>query len=676
MFNAEPINVLIMEDDPGLARLFQKRLERMGYSSDIACDGKEGLEMYEKRNYDIIALDQNMPGYDGLEVIRILSSKGQLPPLVMVTGAGDEKTAVEAMKLGALDYIVKDKEGQYLELLPSVFQRVLNQKALLAEKRRIEDALKESEKRLRDLFENTNDLIQSVSPDGHFLYVNHAWLNSLKYSKEEILQLSLSDIIHPKHRDRYMKIFKRLLSGETFTNIETSFISKDGKEIMLEGNINCKFVNNQPVQTRGIFRNISKRKELEKEKEIFQSLLFQSQKMESIGRLAGGVAHEFNNLLTAIIGFSELLQYQVDANSPLMKDIESIKKAAKDAASLSSQLLTFSRTRKVRLETMDINNEIHSIEKMLPHVLGENINIEVQLDPELNKVKSDMGLLEQLIVNLIINARDAMPDGGTITIKTENKSLGKNDFKDNLDARPGEFVCLSVKDTGVGMDEDIIHRMFEPFFSTKEVGKGTGLGLSVVHGIVKQHDGWITVESGIDNGTIFRIFLPVSTQQSLSKIKQETHLLQKYNGNGERILLVEDSQQIRELATRVLRESGYVVFPAANSKEAMEAFENGSRFNLIFTDVVMPGGNGPDLVERLLARKPKLKVLFSSGYDEDRSQMALLKQRGYKFLQKPYTPTDLLLVIKEVIEKGNHNEKCKTSESNQSSIEEDNSGIF
>jgi two-component system cell cycle sensor histidine kinase/response regulator CckA len=662
MSKAEPISVLLMEDDPGLARLFQKRLEKMGYSADIARDGKEGIEMYGKGNYDIVALDQNMPKYDGLEVIRILSSRAQLPPLVMVTGAGDEKIAVEAMKLGALDYIVKDPDGQYLELLPTVFQRVLNQQALLAEKRRIENALKESEEQLRDLFENTSDLIQSVSPDGHFLYVNCEWLNCLKYSKEEIAQLSLSDIIHPEHRESYMKIFKRLLSGEIITSIETSFISKDGEEIMLEGNVNCKFVNNQPVKTREIFRNISRRKELEKQKEIFQSLLLQSQKMESIGRLAGGVAHEFNNLLTAIIGFSELLQYQVDINSPMMKDIQSIKKAAKDAASLSSQLLTFSRTRKVRLQTMDINNEIHSIKKMLFPVLGENTSIEIQLDPELKKVKSDPGLFEQLLVNLIINARDSMPAGGTITIKTENKILNNHDFKVNPDARPGEFVCLSIEDTGVGMDNDIIHRMFEPFFSTKEVGKGTGLGLSVVHGIVKQHEGWITVESGPEEGSIFRIFLPVSPKQSFCSPKQENHLLQKYRGNGERILLVEDSQQIRELATRILRESGYVVFPAANSKEAMETFKTKASFNLIFTDVVMPGGNGPQLVERLLARKPKLKVLFSSGYNEERSQMALLKQRGYEFLQKPYTSTDLLLIIKEVFQNGNYDEKCKMPE--------------
>jgi CheY-like chemotaxis protein len=372
--------------------------------------------------------------------------------------------------------------------------------------------------------------------------------------------------------------------------------------------------------------------------------------MEAIRRLAGGVAHEFNNLLTGIMGFSDLLLMRVGDNSTLRKDIESIKKASKQAASLSNQLLTFSRRQKVQMKVLDINDTISSIHSMVQNLLGEDIKLTLLLDPTLKEVKSNSGLINQLIINLVTNARDAMPNGGKLTISTENIVLYENESKTIPYSQPGKFVCLTLTDTGVGMDQDSIHRMFEPFFGTKEVGKGTGLGLSVVYGIIKQHEGWINVESKPGKGSTFKIYFPVTSEKVEEKTR-ETIKKEQFYGAGKTILVVEDEEIVRELASRVFRENGYIVFEAANSQEAMAIFEREKgEFHLVFSDVVMPGENGIQLVNNLLLQKPELKVLFSSGYTDDKSQRALIAEKGFKFLQKPYTPDELLQKVEQIIE--------------------------
>ena len=263
MSESKQIHILYMEDDAAAARLLQKRLKRAGYAVDVAHDGEEGLAMYAAGSYDVVVVDQSMPIHDGLEVLRLLASQGRLPPPIMVTGAGDEKTAVEAMRLGVSDYIVKDLDGRYLELLPSVVERALQQQRLVEEKQRAEEGLKESEERYRDLFENANDLIQSVAPDGHFVYVNRAWRETLGYDEEEIASLSIFDIIHPDSQAHCMEVFQRVMSGEKVDKVEAVFVTKDGKKVTVEGNADCKFVDGKPVYTRGIFRDITERKRAE-----------------------------------------------------------------------------------------------------------------------------------------------------------------------------------------------------------------------------------------------------------------------------------------------------------------------------------------------------------------------------------------------------------------------------
>jgi signal transduction histidine kinase len=394
-------------------------------------------------------------------------------------------------------------------------------------------------------------------------------------------------------------------------------------------------------------------KRMEEEKEKMQAQLIQAQKMEAIGTLAGGVAHDFNNLLTTIQGYAQLAMMSLKESDPFFENFKEIQQASVRAAKLTRQLLLFSRQQPMDLHSITLNETVDNLMKMLKRLIGEDITVQIDLDPNLWTNMADPGNMEQVIMNLVVNARDAMPEGKKITIKTENVDIDEGYCEIYKYAHPGKFVCLSVEDTGVGMDKEIIQHIFDPFFTTKGIGKGTGIGLSVVYGIVKQHEGWINVYSEPGRGSVFKVYLPVSSVESNGEAKEEVISIQDCHGKGERILLVEDDDGIREFAKRVLVESGYVGFEAANAEEALNIFgkEKGD-FHLVFSDVVLPEKSGLQLVEQLLCRKPELKVLLTSGYTDQKSQWPVICEKGYRFIQKPYGLTDLLRVVREVIEQG------------------------
>ncbi len=396
---------------------------------------------------------------------------------------------------------------------------------------------------------------------------------------------------------------------------------------------------------------IMDRRQAEEEKGKIQVQLLQAQKMEAVGTLAGGVAHDFNNLLTAIRGYVDLVMMKVDESGPFYRNLKQIRNAAIRAAELTRQLLLFSRKQPMEFIHLNINRTIDDLLKMLNRLIGEDIVIRTDLEPDIWMVRADPGSIEQVIMNLAGNARDAMPNGGRLTIKTENVLLDEESCKVFLEARPGKFVCLSVEDTGAGMNKKTIQHIFEPFFTTKEAGKGTGLGLSVVYGIVKQHEGWINVSTNSGLGSTFRIYLSASSVEPEDEVK-EANPLQKLQGSGERILLVEDEEGVRGFVSEVLRGNGYSVAEAANVQEALDIFdrEKGD-FHLIFSDVVLPDKSGLHLVDRLLSYKPELRVLLSSGYTDQKSQWSLIQEREIRFLQKPYALADLLQAVKAVIEK-------------------------
>lgn len=391
------------------------------------------------------------------------------------------------------------------------------------------------------------------------------------------------------------------------------------------------------------------RNRAETEKEKIQAQLLQSQKMEAVGILAGGVAHDFNNLLTAIQVSADLAMLDVDESTPVYRTLQEIHQVSSHAGDLARQLLLFSRKHPMEYVPMSLNNTVENLKKMLNRLIGEDIEIQTRSEAEVWNVMADQGTMEQVVMNLILNARDAMPGGGRLSICTGNAEMTPAMAAKIPESRPGRFVKLTVQDTGIGMTPETLSRIFEPFFSTKGPGKGTGLGLSVVYGIVKQHEGWIGVTSVPGKGSTFEVYLP-AVSEPVPPGTEHPDVQIDLKGEGERIMLVEDEKSVQEHTVKALVRSGYRVTHASNGEEAVKLFEKeGGRFDLIFSDVVLPGQSGIELVEKLLMKKPGIKVILSSGYTDQKSQWPVIRSKGYRFLQKPYSLNDLLRTLKDTL---------------------------
>ncbi len=395
----------------------------------------------------------------------------------------------------------------------------------------------------------------------------------------------------------------------------------------------------------GVAEDITARKELE---EQFR----QSQKMESIGQLAGGVAHDFNNILTIIQGHASLIGMRHDLGPDVSESVHQIAFAAEHAASLTRQLLTFSRRQILQPGDVDLNQIVSGIARMLRRVLGEDISLQYQSSPELPVIWADPGMMEQILMNLVVNARDAMPKGGCLIIRTARATLDESFVRQHPEARAGRFVTLTVRDTGVGIAAEHLRKIFEPFFTTKEVGKGTGLGLATVYGIVKQHLGWIDVQSQLNHGTAFTIYFP-EKDPGVGTVKKRRKI-EPIRGGNETILLVEDELALRLLMRNVLERYGYTVVEADSGVSALAAWsKHQANFDLVLTDLVMPGGmTGRELADQLGREKPGLKVIFTSGYSADTVGKDFRLREGLNFLQKPYAPQKLAKCVREFLDAG------------------------
>lgn len=398
-----------------------------------------------------------------------------------------------------------------------------------------------------------------------------------------------------------------------------------------------------------LLEDVSARKQAGIEREKMRAQLLQAQKMEAIGTLAAGVAHDFNNVLTAIQGYLDLAMLKIDQQIPAYQDLERVKTASRKAADLVRQLLLFSRKQPMQLMPVDLKATIAGLLKMLNRFIGEDITIETEIAEDLKAVKGDAGNIEQVLMNIAVNARDAMPNGGILRIKAKNTVIDQEFAKNFPEAMAGAFVSIIISDTGEGISHNARDHIFEPFFTTKETGKGTGLGLSVVYGIIKEHKGWIIVDSEPDQGTTFTIFLPVS-QGTVPTICETAVSYKSLQGKGEKILLIEDEEQVRKLSMTALRGNGYKVIAAASVQEARELFdqENGV-FDLIFSDIVLPDGNGLELVDQLHLQQKGLRTLLASGYTGHKSRWTEISARKIPFLQKPFTICDLLKAVQDAL---------------------------
>ena len=503
-----------------------------------------------------------------------------------------------------------------------------------------QDIVRRSERRLQAIIDAEPACVKIVSADGVLLDMNRPGLEMIGATDvSQVVGRHVSELVHPADRDRYMEMHGRTSSGMPST-WEFRVQGFHGRELWMEAHA-VPFAEDPsqgaPAAVLSVTSDHTQRKNLEEQ-------LRQSQRLEALGRLAGGVAHDFNNLLTVVLGNAEIAAQSLATGHPAQESLVEVRDAAERAAALIQQLLAFSRKQALTPRVLDINQAVEALARILPRVIGEDITIRLQLDPDLLHVRADATQLDQVLLNLAANARDAMSAGGTLTITSSHVTLAAPPAPEAAHFQPGPYVKLTFTDTGRGMDPDTRSRVFEPFFTTKDAG--TGLGLATAYGIVTQSRGFITVDSEIDRGTTFTIYLP-ATQEEASRNPQPAASPRQTAGGNETVLLVEDAIAVRSLAARALEAGGYTVLQAANGEQALQIARRQS-CDLLLTDVVMPGMNGVELASRLTALSPSARVLLMSGYDESRSRVTA--EQRLPLLRKPFTAASLTQAVRKALD--------------------------
>jgi two-component system, cell cycle sensor histidine kinase and response regulator CckA len=570
-----------------------------------------------------------------------------------------KNAAGEARQTGVgsiLEYRFRHKNGNWM-VLESVASVIRNQNGEpeklvivnrdITERKKVQEALSRSEASFRSLVEGAPHGIYRATTTGQFLQVNPALQRMLGYdSVKELLQADLATQVF-RHAADYQRMNELLAESKIMEDSEMEWKRPDGEPILVRcSGHRVDGKDGGPGYFEVFAEDVTEKRTLERQ-------LRMAQKMEAIGRLPGGIAHDFNNLLGVIIGYSGVLKKSLDKSQPTYEYALEIEKAGQRAASLTRQLLAFSRQQVLTPSVLSLNSLVTDMEKMLPRLLGEDINVSLSLDDTLGNVKADQSQIEQVIMNLAVNARDAMPSGGKLHIQTANTEMDIAFTRDHPGSKPGSYVMLSIADSGIGMNPETIAHIFEPFFTTKGVGEGTGLGLATVYGVVKQSNGYIWVDSAPGKGSTFQIYLPryLDTEQ-VSVVKPESQSREKPQGS-EMILLVEDAEPLRKLAQAFLESNGFRVLSAQSGEAALEiAARHSGPFDLLLTDVIMPGMNGCVLAERLSMRQPGLKVLFMSGYTDTFIAGHGVLQMGTNLLHKPFTEEIFIAKVREVLDSG------------------------
>ncbi len=538
-------------------------------------------------------------------------------------------------------YFREAREPQEHEL--RLIARLAHVAQVSIELHRVQEDRWESEKKLRLIGDNSTEVIMAYDMERRLIYVNPAIEKQTGYSIHEMWEKHFINWVHPDDNATMMALWERLFQGEGYSGREFRIVTKEGETKWILGSWH-------PLRDeRGCQIGVQGREIDITERKLLEEQLRQSHKMEAIGRLAGGVAHDFNNLLTAIIGHSELLLQQVEDTNPLRLEVEEIKKAGERAALLTRQLLAFSRKQVLTPVTLNLNDLLDNMGKMLRRLIREDIRLVTLGRSGLWLVKADPGQMEQVILNLALNARDAMPNGGSLTIRVSNATLDAAQVRSRLPMKPGQYTKLTVTDTGMGMDEATRARIFEPFSTTKELGKGTGLGLSTVYGIVKQSGGFIWVDSRPGKGTTFEIFMP-RVEESAEVPKDETLPSPQPPAGTRTILVVEDDDSVRRPIRRMLETKGYQVLEARNPEEALKtARQEHSRIDLVLTDMVMPRMSGREMALRLAEMHRSIRILYMSGHIEDPDMVDDALKDGGDFIEKPFCGSTLTNKVREIL---------------------------
>jgi len=772
----KPLRILHLEDDPDFTALVAALLEKEELPAEIvyAPDFQDFVKALEAGPFDVILADFLLPTCTGLQALEAARARRPETPFLLVSGTISERAAIESLRNGATDYVLKSK----LERLFPAVRRAVQEAKERTQRKRAETELVRREKYFRALTENCLDVLTILNREGIFHYnspslktvLGHepkdlagqsafafvhpddlAWTqaafertlqnphlrithefrfrhadgswrhletvcqnrlsdpeiagvilntrditerkaaaealeksesslaaaqriallgswelelgesenvngNQLRWSDEtfrifgfEPGQVTVTNelffqAVHPEDRQRLTEAVSRSLRSKEPYDIEHRIVLPSGEErtVRERGEIVCDAAG-KPTSMRGIVMDVTERKRLEEQ-------LRQSQKMEAIGQLAGGVAHDFNNILTVIHGHASLMLYAKNLADPAERSVQQIVQAAERAASLTRQLLTFSRRQVMQPRRIDLNELVSNMTMMLGRILGEDIALQLHYWPQPALLHADPGMMEQVLMNLVVNARDAMPKGGQLAVRIAVAEISDQRAAWHPEGRPGNFVCLSVADTGSGIPPETLRHIFEPFFTTKEVGKGTGLGLATVYGITKQHQGWVEVKSEVGKGAMFRVYLP--TCAAAKAPAAEAAAVPSARGGAETILLVEDEKPLRDLVNSVLSGYGYKVLEAESGAKALEVWQkHKADVDLLLTDLIMPDRlNGRELAEQLRADLPDLKVIFTSGYSADVVGKDFVSERGSQYLQKPYDPTKLALTVRDCLD--------------------------
>jgi len=644
----ESSRVLIVEDLPTDAELTEREVRKvLGSCQFQRVETRDGfVAALAHFQPTLIVSDFKLPSFDGLSALKIAVERCADVPFIIVTGSMNEDTAVECMKAGAWDYVIKE----HLKRLGSAVLGVLEKKRVRLQQREAEQALRESEEKFRAIFEDNSSAMAIIERDTTISMVNKQYIKISKYEEKNVIGMSWTRQIPPADLARMQEYNRKRLTDPASAPDQYEF-----RFIRSNGEIRDCYMSVSVIPTSqkiiASFVDITDSKRAATEHEKLQEQLRVAQKIEAIGSLAGGVAHDFNNLLSVILTNTSFALDALAADSPLREDLQEIQTAGQRAATLTRQLLAFSRKQMLRPEVLDCNAVVVDVEKMLRRLIGEDVALAVRPATGLWRTKADRGQLEQVIMNLAVNARDAMPGGGRLTVETANVEVDAAFVERHLGSKPGPHVRLTVTDSGSGMDQTTLVRMFEPFFTTKPAGKGTGLGLATVYGIVKQSGGGIWVDSVVGQGTTFTIHLP-RTEDADEEEPRLPKVAPATSGN-ETVLIVEDEEAVRNVARRILVAAGYQVQVAADGAAALQICAQLPRpVDLLLTDVVMPGMSGRQLVDHLAPQVPQLKVVYMSGYTDNAIVHQGVLDPGTHFIAKPFTREELLARVREALAGG------------------------
>ncbi len=637
------LRVLYAEHESTDVELCRKALRDAGYSVklDVVATAEEFTHQLDSRRYDVVLSDFNIPGWSGMDALHLLRESGHEIPFLLVTGALGEETAVSCIQQGVSDYVLKDR----LARLPHAIDRAIGDQRLREERNRSGLALRHSEERYRELVDHAIYGIYRETVHGRFLQVNPALVRMLGYeSSKQLMDLSAL-AVYRNPKDREQLLLDEYRRTGRVVDVEVEWKRQDGLPLLVR--LNGRGVPNAAGDLQEleiIVEDITERRALEKQ-------LHQVRKFEAIGQLAGGIAHDFNNVIGAMMGWAELGSEQAPADSRLCDYFKKIRTQAGRAAGFTRQLLAFARRQILEPQDIQLNTVVTDVLSLLEKVIGRDVEIKTSLAPKLATVRADPSQIEQVLMNLCLNSRDAMPNGGRLIIETRNTNLDEFACRRTPGLSPGIHAELIVSDNGIGMDAKTREHIFEPFFTTKEPGRGTGLGLATVFGIVRQHGGFIAVETEPNCGTLFRIYLPgVATASDLALPRSKTDDI-AFRGGTETLLVADDHEGIREMVRTALEGCGYRVLLAVNGEEAFRMFgEHSGEIRLVILDMVMPRIGGLEAAQRMRRNRKELPVIFTTGYSAENETLSKFFEDGGTVMQKPFDPKKLARRVRELLD--------------------------